>query len=144
MSVDVIGGCDEIELGVENGMIGKIIHPVYGDITEEVAVELSKLHGLSDITEERCAAAAVEARELAVAAEFMGLNRGGRHALGRQRLRVPAVIYHYWGQRLGYECWQDSGFLKWVERHFEELRVREAKQENRVGWKPAAVLGGVA
>lgn len=31
--------------------------------------------------------------------------------IGRLKLRVDADSYHYWGQRLGYQCWADKGFV---------------------------------
>lgn len=36
--------------------------------------------------------------------------------IGRLRMRVDADSYHYWGQRLGYGCWKDKGFLDQYEK----------------------------
>lgn len=42
-------------------------------------------------------------------------------------LRPKAVIngpdYHYWGQRLGYDCWSDEGFVKEYLRDNPDSRV---------------------
>ena len=32
--------------------------------------------------------------------------------VGVHRLRVDPTSYHYWGQRLGYECWGNEQFIK--------------------------------
>jgi hypothetical protein len=32
--------------------------------------------------------------------------------LGRKTAQIPADSYHYWGQRLGYDCWKDKQFMK--------------------------------
>lgn len=34
----------------------------------------------------------------------------------RPRTVVSAESFHYWGQRLGYDCWSDPEFLKDYER----------------------------
>ena len=31
-------------------------------------------------------------------------------------LNIHPASYHYWGQRLGYECWQDAQFLREYKR----------------------------
>jgi hypothetical protein len=32
--------------------------------------------------------------------------------VGVHRLRVDPTSYHYWGKRLGYECWSNEQFIK--------------------------------
>lgn len=44
--------------------------------------------------------------------------------LGRKMGSIPADAYHYWGQRLGYECWKDKEFLREYFRDNPELAVR--------------------
>lgn len=44
--------------------------------------------------------------------------------LGRKVAEIPADAYHYWGQRLGYECWKDKQFLREFLRDNPELAVR--------------------
>jgi hypothetical protein len=38
------------------------------------------------------------------------------NGLGRFRMRIDPYTYHYFGQRLGYKCWQDKQFLDEFER----------------------------
>ena len=41
------------------------------------------------------------------------IKRESKHldGVGVHRLRVDPTSYHYWGQRLGYECWSDEQFI---------------------------------
>jgi hypothetical protein len=32
--------------------------------------------------------------------------------MGRLVGEIPSTSYHYWGQRLGYDCWKDDEFVK--------------------------------
>jgi hypothetical protein len=44
-------------------------------------------------------------------------------------MRIPVDSYHYWGQRLGYECWRDKDFVKGFLRDNPECKVN-SKAEN--------------
>lgn len=57
--------------------------------------------------------------------------------LGRLRMRVPADAFHYWGQRLGYECWSDESFLKEYERDNPEVKVKSIGTKLSVGYTPS-------
>lgn len=52
------------------------------------------------------------------------------------RRRVPAESYHFWGVRLGYECWRDAGFLREFDRDNPGCVVK-------VDWDKTTVVGGV-
>jgi hypothetical protein len=43
----------------------------------------------------------------------------------RPRAVISGEAYHYWGQRLGYQCWDDPTFLKEFERDNPECRVKQ-------------------
>ena len=43
---------------------------------------------------------------------------------GEVRIQVHPVSYHYWGNRLGYQCWQDAEFIREYLRDNPEARVR--------------------
>jgi hypothetical protein len=32
--------------------------------------------------------------------------------IGQLQMRINADSFHYWGQRLGYDCWKDAAFRK--------------------------------
>ena len=44
-----------------------------------------------------------------LAASSEGEHRG-MEGLGRPTLSVPPLAFHYWGRRLGYDCWRDKQF----------------------------------
>lgn len=44
--------------------------------------------------------------------------------VGELKARIPETAFHYWGTRLGYECWQDKQFLKEFLRDNPEVAVR--------------------
>lgn len=61
----------------------------------------------------------VEARE---AARVGGVARPV--AGGTVDMRVHPTSFHYWGQRIGYGCWEDKGFQREYKRDVPEARVR--------------------
>jgi hypothetical protein len=44
--------------------------------------------------------------------------------VGQLKARIPLAAWHYWGQRLGYECWEDKSFLNEFLRDNPETAVR--------------------
>jgi len=57
---------------------------------------------------------------------------------GVKTAAIHARFYHYWGQRLGYECWDDQQFLREFLRDNENCRVRSKGRKILIGWGPAA------
>jgi len=43
---------------------------------------------------------------------------------GEVKMQIDPYSYHYWGQRLGYECWSDPAFVEEYLRDNPEARVR--------------------
>lgn len=43
--------------------------------------------------------------------------------LGEAKASIPPAAYHYWGQREGYEIWQDKKFMKKYLQDNPEVRV---------------------
>lgn len=50
----------------------------------------------------------------------------------RPALNIPTVEYHYWGQRLGYQCWDDDAFLREWARDNPQFVVPLAKKTNSI------------
>lgn len=53
--------------------------------------------------------------------------------IGELRARIPEQAYHYWGLRLGYECWQDKQFMNEFLRDNPESAVRNRVKRTMVG-----------
>lgn len=47
---------------------------------------------------------------------------------GEVRLMIHPVSYHYWGQRLGYQCWEDNQFKAEYCRDNPEARVKNVAE----------------
>lgn len=60
--------------------------------------------------------------------------------LGRVRLAITPDAYHYWGRRLGYECWRDKQFLHEFERDNPNARVKCGGTRTQVGYRPSEHL----
>lgn len=77
--------------------------------------------------------------EMALAAKAGGVRRllkdtgdGG----GEVQYMVHPTSYHYWGQRLGYECWQDEGFIREYLRDNPSARIASTTQAKAWHRKP--------
>lgn len=44
--------------------------------------------------------------------------------IGRLRMRIDPSHFHEYGQKYGYDCWKDNGFLNDVEKVHPELKVK--------------------
>lgn len=65
-------------------------------------------------------------------------NRGDHRSIdgmGRLRMVVAPDAFHYWGRRLGYECWRDKAFLNEFERDNPAVRVKCGGTKIQVGWQ---------
>jgi hypothetical protein len=52
--------------------------------------------------------------------------------VGQLKARIPLAAWHYWGQRLGYECWEDKQFLEEFLRDNPETAVRNRMKRTMV------------
>lgn len=43
--------------------------------------------------------------------------------VGELKAQIPLSAFHYWGQRLGYECWNDKEFMDDYIKHNPEVAV---------------------
>lgn len=69
-----------------------------------------------------------------IAAQSGEVDRKSIDGIGRLRMRIDPTLYHYWGHKLGYDCWKDSQFLREVERDNPEVRVKCGGTRLQVGW----------
>jgi len=97
-----------------------------GEVVSRLAEVLKQEHHVEKVM------AAVRQRH---AARDLAENRRSVEGLGRPRLEVDTFAYHYWGQRLGYQCWRDEAFLREFERDNPDCRVRaRGAKEIQVGY----------
>ena len=75
------------------------------------------------------------------AREERGVTRRSVEGLGRPRMQITGEAFHYWGQRLGYECWSDNQFKNEFERDNPEVRMKATGTRIQSGY---GGLGGVA
>lgn len=47
---------------------------------------------------------------------------------GEVRMQIHPLSYHYWGNRLGYQCWEDPGFVREYLRDNPEARVKSVAE----------------
>jgi hypothetical protein len=52
---------------------------------------------------------------------------------GEVKFQIHPKFYHYWGQRLGYECWEDDEFVREFLRDNEMCRVNSHSNKIQVG-----------
>ena len=70
-------------------------------------------------------------------AAALGRERFEIPGVGHVTLSVPGLAWHYWGQREGYECWDDDG-----GRESFCAQFRRDNPQCAVKWKPRKVTVG--
>ena len=62
--------------------------------------------------------------------------KGGKavDGLGSVVARIDGTSYHYWGQRLGYECWKDNQFMNEYLRDNPQCNVKSSGTKLQVGF----------
>lgn len=79
--------------------------------------------------------AAVEAKQLA---KFNQERHKSVEGLGQKIATIPGHAYHFWGQKLGYACWNDKAFMNEFLRDNPECKVNSGgTKEIHVGWTPS-------
>jgi hypothetical protein len=93
------------------------------DIPEDV---MDAVRGrLRDMAEAELAVAEERQRKLAEwHAKMQTAEARTIDGVGQLILRITPEAYHYWGRRLGYECWGDGQFKKEFARDNEAARVK--------------------
>lgn len=112
-----------------------------GKACELLGVKLEDV--LAELEFRRSKRAANMRTEMALAAKAGGTRRIMRE--GEMDAHVDAMFhptsYHYWGQRLGYQCWEDPAFVAEYKRDNPEARVRQ-RNVKTFGYRGVPVLQG--
>jgi hypothetical protein len=70
-------------------------------------------------------------------------REGGEHrsidGIGRLRMNIDPLYFHFWGKKLGYQCWNDPQFLREFERDNPEVRVKCGGTKLQVGYRAGLV-----
>jgi len=78
--------------------------------------------------------ARVEAKQIA---KFNQERHKSVEGLGQKIATIPGTAYHFWGQKLGYGCWNDKAFMAEFLRDNPECKVNSGGvKEISVGWTP--------
>ena len=56
------------------------------------------------------------------------------NGLGSLTTRVPADAFHFWGQKLGYQCWSDKAFLREYRRDNPGLAMKSGGTKMQFGY----------
>ena len=52
--------------------------------------------------------------------------------IGQRTMSISADAFHFWGQRLGYDCWKDRGFRREFARDNPAVRVKSVARKTMV------------
>jgi hypothetical protein len=75
-----------------------------------------------------------------MAARALPVETKSIEGLGRLRMVITPDAFHYWGRRLGYECWRDHQFLREFERDNPAVRVKSRGTRIQVGYTPSLTM----
>jgi hypothetical protein len=107
-----------------------LIMSLPGDLPRQVLNEFRRGWRMAEVM------AQIEQREIAAAQP----ERTWCDGLGQMTLSIQGDAYHYWGQRLGYQCWGDKAFRREFARDNPGVRVRSRPRKTIVridGFKEA-------
>lgn len=69
------------------------------------------------------------------------LQTGSNGVGGHLNSQVHSASFHYWGQRLGYRCWDDPQFVKEYLRDNEYARVKSRPRNAKISFANANFNG---
>jgi len=71
--------------------------------------------------------------------KFNRMRHKSVEGLGQKIATIPLTAYHFWGQKLGYGCWDSKAFMDEFLRDNPKCRVNSGgTKEIHVGWTPAS------
>lgn len=66
------------------------------------------------------------------AAAAMGAEQHYVDGLGEVKMRITPEAFHFWGHRLGYDCWKDRQFRREFHRDNPAVRVKSVPRRTMV------------
>ena len=62
---------------------------------------------------------------------------------GEVTMQIHPTSFHNWGQKLGYQCWEDKQFCAEYLRDNPAARVKSRNAKPNVGWRQVKVGGQI-
>jgi hypothetical protein len=104
------------------------------EIDGELSVQLEK--ELRNGWQKNRVDAAIDAKR---AAKYTHMRHKSVEGLGQKIASIPTTAFHFWGQKLGYGCWEDKAFMREFLRDNPQCRVNSGgTKEISVGWVPSS------
>lgn len=73
------------------------------------------------------------------AAKYTQMRHKSIDGIGQKVASIPGDVYHFWGTKLGYGCWDDKKFMAEFLRDNPQCRVNSGgTKEISVGWVPSS------
>lgn len=73
------------------------------------------------------------------AAKYTQIRHKAIEGLGQKVGSIPGEAYHFWGIKLGYECWDDKQFRHEFFRDNPQCKVNSGGTKDiSVGWVPSS------
>lgn len=105
-------------LGQEN--FAEAILTLPGDLPRQVMNEFVRGWRMQEVM--------AEANQQAAAAA-MPQEQTWADGIGQVTMRITPEAYHFWGHRLGYDCWKDKKFRQEFRRDNPACRVRNVARK---------------
>jgi len=103
------------------------------DMPEEFVKELAECRHNRDVL--ACLQAFPAQDQLAANLHQAQLReRKSMDGLGAPIAEITPDAYHYWGQREGYECWRDKGFMREFLRDNPAARIKAGGTKSQFGF----------
>lgn len=99
---------------------------------------------VKDLVQEKLRYRWLQKAKLAEQEQTLAAKFGGERCcleMGETTMIVHPFFFHYWGERLGYECWDDEQFVAEFKRDNESVRVKNRSRHANVGWAEALDSG---
>lgn len=74
------------------------------------------------------------ARQAKIAKATQKLEKAHIEGIGQHHMSVDGYAFHSWGQKLGYQCWNDPNFVREFKRDNPAVKVSVPRRRNKVGY----------
>jgi len=76
-----------------------------------------------------------KANQARIAAASERIERKAIDGVGECVMSLDQMVYHFWGQKLGYDCWRDATFRRRFLQDNPGARVRTKYAPRSNGWR---------